>query len=257
MTLYNVGQLSSTPKLYNDLTVTKSESSDVFKFEIAETQNINLLLTEIQSANPKVKLYRDNGDGRYGSGDSLLAQSDRSGKSDDFINRRVEPGTYFVRVVRNDNSVRDSIRYDLFLSATPLYPFPPQVIPDRQVPNLLSREQNAGNLSGDVRYSGSISDNNVVDTYQFALGTGEGVDIRLRGLSSDADIQIVRDGNMNRIADSNETMAYSIVGGNSDELIPGFQQPGDYFLQVYQYYGNTPYQLEFEHYIVSPESMLV
>lgn len=251
MTLYNIGELSTTAQKYNNLTVTTSEPSDVFKFEIGEDRNINLLLTDIQNANPKVKLYRDNGDGRYGVGDQLLAESNNAGKLDDFINRQADPGTYFVRVVRDSGSA--SIRYDLLLSATSLYPFPPS-----DVPNLLSHETNLGNLSGDVTKRGSISDANVVDTYAFALGADEGVDIQLGGLTADADIRLVRDRNSNRIADFDETIDYSINGGSDNELISGFQQPGNYFLQVYQFSGNTPYTLAFDHYeVVSPEPTLV
>lgn len=244
MTLYNIGELSTTRRTFNNLTVTTSEPSDVFKFEIGEDRNINLLLTDIQNANPKVKLYRDNGDGSYGTSDQLLAESNNAGKLDDFINRQAEPGTYFARVVRD--SGRASIRYDLLLSATP-----------RSIaPNLLSYEQNLGDLSGDETIRGSISDANVVDTYGFALGADEGVNIRLRGLTADADIRIIRDDG-DRVAEPGETVAGSYAANNYNELIANFQEPGNYFLQVYQYDGETPYRLGFDHYVVSSEPTLV
>jgi hypothetical protein len=256
MSTSNLGTLTSTPRSYNDLTVTTSDPTDVYKFNITSTSSINLSLNEISwNDDADLYLYRDsNGNGSFDDGiDQEVTRSWRSNFSngapyDDMINTRANAGTYFAVVRHYASDSPDGATYDLDLSATPTQPSlssPP--------PNLLPYEVfvgHAGNLQdSDQTFNGSVGDSNTADLYYFTLGPGDHLNgIRLSGLSADADIRLIRDSNNNRIVDADEVIGSSTNGGNTEEWISGTQlQIGPtYLLQVYQYSSNTNYQLTFD-----------
>jgi hypothetical protein len=79
----------------------------------------------------------------------------------------------------------------------------------------------------------------------------EGVNLSISGLSSDADIRLIQDTNNNRIVDAGEVIRTSSNGGSSIDQISAIEQSGNYFVQVYQFSGETNYQLTFDHYTTS------
>lgn len=256
MSTFNLGTLSSTPRSYNNSTVTTSDPTDIYRFNITGTRNINLSLNEISFADDAdLYLYQDsNGNGRFDAGvDREVARSTKGNfpngvAYDDMINIQANAGTYFAVVERYAPGSSGSVTYDLDLSATPTQPLvssPP--------PNLLPYEVfvgHAGNLQdSDQTINGSVGDSDTADVYYFTLGPGDHLNgIRLSGLSADADIRLIQDNNNNRIVDPGEVIDSSAAGGNTQEWIPGDQlQIGQtYLLQVYQYSGNTNYQLTFD-----------
>ena len=119
-----------------------------------------------------------------------------------------------------------------------------------RVSNLLPDEIQVGNLFQDTNFSGSVGNSNTTDTYSFSIDSFEGVSITLSGLSSDADIRLIQDLNNNQIVDAGEVIDSSTFGGITSEVI-SLDVAGDYFLQVYQYSGETSYQLGFDHYQTS------
>lgn len=239
MANYDLGTLSSTPTSRNRYSVTPSDSTDVFEFDIYGNQNINLNLHNISpGGDADLRLYQDsNGNGRLDSGDRLVRSSIRSGNADDFINVRASTGTYFAQVSRYSGS-SSSVRYDLDLSSA-------------SPSNLLQKGVEVGNLSRDRTYQGSVGNSDTSDIYAFSLGLYEGTNIRLSGLSSDADVRVIRDANNNQIVDPGEVVGSSTRGGTLSELISGLDRSGNYFLQVYQYSGNTNYRVTFDHYTTS------
>jgi hypothetical protein len=255
MANHSLGQLSSTPVKKNDFTVTTQDPTDVFKFTIGSTSNINLSLTDIRDADPDIKLYRDNGDGVYGSGDTQVGSSTDSDINDDAINVQGTAGTYFAVVNRFSGSSATSVSYDLHASVTP-----PALT--TQPSNLLPKEVVVGDWIGlfqDQTLYGSVGDSNTSDTYHFHLlrtGGTVGFDtvssITLSGLSSDADIRLIRDSNDNRIVDPGEEISRSEASGTVNDVIQNINQGGSYFLQVYQYSGNTNYTLNFDYTYVPP-----
>jgi hypothetical protein len=225
---------------YNDQTVTSSEPNDIYKIIIPNTSNLNLLLTDLQGGDADLQLYRDsNGNGILDiATDQLLGSSYQSETSDDFINRRVSSGTYFAPVYRFSGS---SVQYDLHVSVTsPGVP-----------PKLLAKEQDLGNLSADITNSGSISNQNIVDTYFFSLDSFEGVNINLSGLTANANLRLIRDLDNDRVVDTGETIASSTNSGSVSESINSWEEAGSYFLQIYQSSGSTPYTLNLDHFTSS------
>lgn len=239
-TNYSLGTLSSTPIKRNTF-LDSTFDKDVYKFNLTGTNNINLNLRNISSGDDAdLRLYQDsNFNGIFDSGDNELSRSRNLSNNDDSINYRANSGTYFAVVesfsLGNDNR----LTYNLDSSATGT----------SQASNLLPREVKVGNLSGDRTFSNWVGNSDTTDTYAFSLDSWERVDIRLSGLSSDADIRVIRDFNGNRVVDSGEVLSVSSNAGTSSDLL-SVSGGGNYFLQVYQFSGDTSYQVTFDHSFV-------
>lgn len=247
MTLSKLGTLGSTPVINKNFDLSASEPTDVFQFKTTSGKNINLSLTHISAGdNADLRLFKDaNLNGVLDDFDRKIGLVSGEGiNHDEAINFKTSSGTFFAEVSRNPGS-SGSVSYDLALSATE----PPGTFPlSASFSNLLPREFIVGNLSHDVTRTGFIDNRNTTDVYSFTLGTFEGVNIKLDGLSSDADIRLIRDFNNNRIVDAGEEIASSTNGGITSELIPDITTAGNYFLQVTEFAGATNYNLTFDQF---------
>ncbi|MGF1936685.1 MAG: PPC domain-containing protein [Nostoc sp. ChiQUE02] len=248
MALFNLGTLGSTPVVKSNFTLSTTDPTDVFQFKITSGKNINLSLTDISAGDDAdIRLFRDaNNNGVLDNFDRISGLvSNRGSNQDDAINFKTSSGTFFAEVSRFAPGSSGTVGYDLALSATaPSGTFPLSA----SFSNLLPKEFVLGNLSGDVTRFGNISNTNTADVYSFSLGTFEGVNIKLDGLSTDADIRLIRDFNNNRIVDAGEEIASSTKSGITSELISNINLSGDYFLQVTEFSGNTNYKVTFDHF---------
>ncbi|MBD2158553.1 PPC domain-containing protein [Leptolyngbya sp. FACHB-16] len=240
---YDVGYVGIAPvSLYGE--VPSTEPTDVFEFNIAGDRNINISLHNISAEDDvDVRLFSDvNSNGIFDADDqqygALIGSFDIS-NNDEAINFRAEEGTYFAQVERFSGTGYG--QYDLDISATLT----------GSASNLLPEEIQVGDLYDDQTFFGNISDSNTSDIYSFSLDFFEGVNISLTGLSSDADIRLIQDYNGNRQVDSDEVIGSSTASGNLSELISNIDISGNYYLQVYQYSGNTGYTVNFNHYATS------
>lgn len=240
MALSNLGTIGTTPVVRNNSTLTTSDPTDVFQFQIGSTKNINLTVTDIIGGDPELLLFRDNGNGIFDANDQSVDLSARSLDREESINNRENAGTYFAQVIRRAGS-SGTVSYDFAVSATT-----PNSTSDFS--NLLPKEVELGNLSVDVTRSGSVGDFDTADVYSFSLGLFEGVNITLDRLLADADMRLIRDSNNNRIVDAGEEVARSTRGGTTSDVISNITASGDYFLQVNQFSGQTGYTLTFDHF---------
>jgi hypothetical protein len=245
---YDVGNLGVTPISRNGYNVSANDPIDVFEFDVIGTSNINLNLHDISAGDDvDLRLYRDvNSNGLFDANDrqfGLLASSRRGGNNDDAINYQATSGTYFAEAERYAFGSVGTANYSLDFSSTPT-----TGPTSGRASNLLAEEVRVGNLSGDRLLTGNINNSNTSDVYSFSLGFYEAANIRLTGLSADADIRLIRDANGNQQVDAGEVLQTSIRGGSLSEQISNIHQSGDYYLQVYQYSGNTNYNLTFDHY---------
>jgi hypothetical protein len=252
-TNYSIGNLTSTPSS-NSTFLSDYYTDDVYSFNISNTSSINLNLHNISAGDDAdLYLYADsNHNGVFDAGDQQLQYSRLSSNRDDSINYLASAGTYFARVERYAPGSSGQLDYTLDLSATQSQPYQAQTQP----PNLLPTETQV-NLTFPLHpttttFSGRVGGSNTVDTYAFSLldlgSNYTAVSFSLTGLSSDADIRVIRDSNHNRIVDSGEVIASSNNGGITSESIPeifSYGNTSDLFVQVYQYSGETNYQLNF------------
>lgn len=244
---YSVGTIDSTPEQRSNHLKQGTYENDVYKFDISGTRNINLSLHDITAGfDADLYLYRDsNSNGVIDATDTLIQRPYLGGHADEAINVRAGTGTYFARVNFYSGGSGANLNYDLDISATPI----------SQPSNLLPREVDVGRLfsggGGPQSFTDWVGDTDTVDTYAFSLpgGVASGsihlVNIQLDNLSNDADIRLIEDINSNGIVDAGEVFDFSKNGGIAPESMTVGLTGGDYFLQVYQFSGDTNYQLTF------------
>ena len=244
-----VGTLNKNPVQITYPLIKKQFENDIFKFDITGTSNINLSLNNISVGDDAdLYLYRDsNRNGILDNGDILVQSSKRRGDVDETINvGKQSKGIYFARVAYFNGGSDNIVDYDLDLSAQDIGPS-----------NVIGVDVNLGNLNGDVTRHGLLDSSNTVNTYEFNLDFFEVVNIKLFGLSADADIRLIQDSNNDGVVQANEVVAYSTNKGSSNESIflgidalLGIDLSGTYQLQVYQHSGNTNYTVNFDHFLL-------
>lgn len=224
--------------------VSESDPTDVFAFSLDSTQNLNLALTKISTGDDAdINLYRDvDGNGLLDSSiDSFITRSIRSSNLDEAINLQGQSGNYLAEVVRYAPGSVGSVRYNFSLSATPNGP-------TTSPSNLLPTEVNVGDLSNNAQtFYDWVGNMDTADVYRFSLSFatyGYNFSLDLTGLSNDADVRLIQDLNNNGIVDGGEELTRSQLGSNASESIHQVLYQGNYFVQVYQYSGDTSYQLD-------------
>ncbi len=111
--------------------------------------------------------------------------------------------------------------------------------------NLLSPEIDLGTLgNAAVNLKGSVGDTDTVNVYRFNLNTAGSLSLSLLDLRADADFRLIQDVNDNGVVDPGEEIERSENRGSRNETIgiPSLAA-GTYFVQVYQYSGDTNYTL--------------
>jgi hypothetical protein len=215
----NLGTLNGTETLRDF--VGSNDPNDYYTFNLTGTTNFNLSLTGL-NADADVQLLNSAG--------TIIDSSTWGSNHDESINRTLDAGNYYIQVLQ----YRGDTNYSLNLSTTSQY----------QASNLIPGENEIGNLSGTRNFSGSVGSTNTADVYHFNLGTASDFSLSLTGLSADGDVRLIRDANGNGIVDAADEMTRSAVGGTANESINlSSLAAGDYFAQVYQYSGNTSYNL--------------
>jgi hypothetical protein len=226
-TAFNVGALTAIPKEFADAVGT-SDAYDYYRLSLNVRSQLNLALTG-STAGGDADLYLFNSTGQ------LLNGSYQNG-SDEAVNQTLNAGTYYVRVTK---FIGDT-DYILRLSATP-------ASPTSTPSNLLPTEVDLGSLSAfPVLRTGTVDDLDTVDVYRFSVGTASNFSVSLTGLTADLDLRLFQDKNGNGIVDAGEELARSQLSDTTAESIRQTLAAGNYFLQVYQYSGESSYTLNLE-----------
>ena len=225
-TFTNLGTLGSTSQVVAD-EVYDPFPNRTYQFSLSQASNINLVLHN-NTGDADLSLYADtNNNGRLDSTDRLVKTSSRSGYQDDFINSANQAaGTYFAQVKNYNGS---DVSFKLGLQAKPV-----------KTPSDLIGLVAGSN--GGARYTGAVGDTATARFYSFSTEAG-GVDINLTGLTADADIRLIQDRNNNGIVDPGEVLKSSGALGTGSESIHANLARGGYAVEVYQYTGNTSYNL--------------
>src|SRR5919199_1980599 len=239
---FNLGPLSSdgTPKSEFH-SVSSQKPTDVFSFSLDNSGNINRARRGF-TADADVKLYRFedlNGNGVYDDQNEqvLIGESSRGDTKEEAINIANQPAGYYWAEVSSYRGVNNTA-YDLRLSTTPF----------QQPSNLLPVEKEVGALTSTQTFTDAeersefgLSNNDTSDIYHFVVNTAGNFSFSLTGLTADADIRLIQDSNGNRVVEPNltfpsdEVLEVSRQSGTTDDSITQFLNPGDYYVQVYQY----------------------
>lgn len=204
-----LGTIGATPTNVSGF-VGNSDTQDFTRFTIARPSDFRLQLTGM-TADADVQLRDAQG--------MIVAGSQRADAQSEEIARVLEAGTYFVRVYQYSGDTN----YTLTLSA---------VASD----NSMATARDLGTISATpTTVHDFVGSSDTQDFFRFTLNQTRSVSLQLSGLSNDADVQIL-DAQGRIIATSNR-------GGIVTELINVTLTAGTYFVRVYQYSGDTNYDL--------------
>jgi hypothetical protein len=249
MAFRNLGNVGAVPQIRKSFSVSSFDTTDVFAFTVQDARSINVAVTNVagpgltptSGSGLSLNLYRDNGNGVLDGADELIRTSSRVGNNDELIGIQQPTGIYFAEVARNRVET-NAVLYDFAVSATRFEP-----------PNLFaSNRGNLGNLFRDETDIGFVSDNRTTHNTEFFLGSDDGVNIRLTGLSGNANMRLIKDLDFDQVIDTNEVIRTSSNSGTSSESILNVQGRGNYLLQIHQPFAGVKAdgQLTFDHFSV-------
>ncbi|MDM3847921.1 MAG: putative Ig domain-containing protein, partial [Aphanizomenon gracile PMC638.10] len=191
---------------------------DYYKFTLAENSTVNLNLSGLsQDANLYLYLRSSNG--------NVIQQSTLPNNVDENISQNLKAGSYYLQV-RDGGSVNGT-NYKLDASAISLGAFPVD-----NAGQTIDNAKDLGVLKSEVTsstdfigsFNGLASDFD--DYYKFTLAENSTVNLKLSGLSQDANLDLyLRSSNGNRIQQST-------LPNNVDENISQNLKAGSYYLQV-------------------------
>jgi serine protease len=143
-----------------------------------------------------------------------------------------EPLTLSTNLHTFDGGLDNPLLADTRLSGASLVS--PPVTPDPG--NNLSQAYNVGTLNGTSTFSDFVGSTDTNDYYQFDLSASGSLNLVLNGLSADADLQV-----FNSVG---TLVGGSYFGGSLAESVDlSGLTAGTYYVRVYQYSGNTNYNL--------------
>jgi Calpain family cysteine protease/Bacterial pre-peptidase C-terminal domain len=183
--------------------VGSSDPNDYYRFSVNDISSLNLRLNNL-GANADIQLLDRNG--------TLIQESTSTGITAESLNRTLEAGTYYVRVLPN---AEVNTNYSLNLKA--------KIVDNAG--NTLNNARNIGTLSGTKSFSDGVSSADVDDYYRFTLNNTNNFSLNLSGLSANADIQLL-DTNGNVIQRSSNI-------SNSNDTLSTTLNSGTYYVRVY------------------------
>ena len=228
-TATDLGTLSGTLEIQGSVDFS-NDFEDFYRINLGETSSLSVTLDGM-SSDADVQVLRDvNNDGRFDSRD-IIDGSFNGGTNPESINLEgLGSGTYLIRVSKFNS---DSTNYDLTLTATA------GAGRERESNETLDTANDledilGGTIRGHRVIEGSV--NSTDDSNDFYSFTSSGINrlnLSLSGLSSDANLRLIRDFNNNGRVDENEIAASSLNAGTAPERINNqILFSGRYFIQV-------------------------
>ncbi|MDB9457784.1 pre-peptidase C-terminal domain-containing protein, partial [Dolichospermum circinale CS-545/17] len=211
------------------------DSNDYYRFTLSSTSDLSIEVTGLSNGDLFAELGQDKNNDGILDFDETIASSDEKGDTSEGISRTgLAAGEYILHLGVNSGNTN----YDLKLSA------PPANIPPDKAGNTPSTAFDIGSLNAVASFSDFVGNVDPEDFYQFTLGDVKGLKIELNGLSGDADVELAQDTNNNGVIDSNEIISMSELQGSDAEFIHvSALAAGNYLVRVYQYDGDTNYNL--------------
>ncbi|MDB9466544.1 DUF4114 domain-containing protein [Dolichospermum circinale] len=211
------------------------DSNDYYRFTLSSTSDLSIEVTGLSNGDLFAELGQDKNNDGILDFDETIASSDEEGDTSEGISRTgLAAGEYILHLGVNSGNTN----YDLKLSA------PPANIPPDKAGNTPSTAFDIGSLNAVASFSDFVGNVDPEDFYQFTLGDVKGLKIELNGLSGDADVELAQDTNNNGVIDSNEIISMSELQGSDAEFIHvSALAAGNYLVRVYQYDGDTNYNL--------------
>ncbi|MBD1850309.1 PPC domain-containing protein [Leptolyngbya sp. FACHB-711] len=215
-TANNLGNLSGRAELTWNGSIGGSTTDQYFRMNLSRSLRFRLTLSQL-SANADLSIVRQNGDS--------VARSLRGDRQDERIEGNLRAGTYFIRVSAGTTSTN----YTLKLKGSGFA---------SDAGNTTLSALDAGNISRLQRsYQGRVDSKDNADVYKFSLSEAGQVALNLKGLSEDADIQL--------LSSTGAELGRSGSDGQTEETIQQQLNVGSYFVRV------TPFDSDRANYTLS------
>ncbi len=218
-------------------TINNNNTSDTYHFDNPFVSgNYRLNLTGLTS-DVDIRVVRDaNQNGIVDLGD-IISRSIRGGSSNEtIVLEGLGTGEYFIQIYQGSPS--SSTNYTFSINNQPgigLSTEPDDNIDQAyNVSTLNGSRHFNGSLSGRSNFNGSVSGDSE-DFYRFTLGTTSDFSLSLTGMTSNANVEVIRDANDNGRIDVGEVISLATSFGISPEaiLMQGLGA-GNYIVRVYQ-----------------------
>ncbi|MEO1592838.1 MAG: S8 family serine peptidase, partial [Cyanobacteria bacterium J06632_22] len=212
-------------------TLNGSDTQDWFRFQLDTRRDISLDLFNLSSDADLYLVQDRNGNSRI-EDNEILDYSVASGTQSDHVHLNGQAaGTYYA-VVNRYSSQDTGYRLNLTTDAAG---------------ETLSSAYNFSQLTDARQITDFVGSDDRLDYYRFTLANNSDVNLRLSNLSSDADLRVIHDSNVNGTVDAGEVIAASLRSRDLSEAIAlDNLAAGEYFVEVSQYSGDTNYQLDLE-----------
>ncbi|NJK69950.1 MAG: S8 family serine peptidase [Microcoleus sp. SU_5_3] len=107
--------------------------------------------------------------------------------------------------------------------------------------NSISTARNlVGVQNGSINLTEFVGTGDTNDFYRFEIDTKSNFNLRLDGLSADADVDLIQDRNRNGVVDYGEYVDYSLESGTvPDAIYVSNLAPGTYYVRVYSFSNNS------------------
>jgi hypothetical protein len=207
----DAGTLNGVKRTFEQRVGGRSDRQDFYQIDLESRGQINLALRGLRR-DADLILLDDAG--------NEVARSATNGRSDEKIQQTLNAGTYFVQV----SPFSSRVKYTLSMAADGSGAAVPTETPQSSATFSQSGQVSAAKSSNFYRFS----------TNQSGVFTAD-----LTGLTGDADVRLIRDGNGNGAIDQGEVLAWQWERGTESESIRKFIGAGNYLLQVMSYNNQT------------------
>ncbi|BAY22674.1 YD repeat-containing protein [Calothrix sp. NIES-2100] len=228
-TAKNIGTITTNQTFSDfvgDFNGIAQDDYDYYRLQLTQNSTLNLSLSGLSS---DANLYLYNSNGGYITGTSA------TGTANENINYNLLPGTYYALVQKSGTG---NTTYNFQVGATSLGATPADLAGNnldtaREITNITTTAQSFSDFVGD--FYGLYQDN--YDYYRLELAGNTKVDLKLSGLSADA--------NLNLYTIAGNYITGSSGAGISEENISRNLAGGTYFVRVDKYgAGATNYNLQ-------------
>lgn len=212
--------------------INRSDTIDSYRFTLTDASVVDIELKDLSADADVYVISDENSDGRA-TFEEIIAQSVLSGSEAETISTALTAGEYFIQVERFSGDTAYT------LSAVAVAELP--VDPAGQD---FATAQDLGVITTPVTITESVGGLDSDDFYRFRVEQPAALTATLADLTSDLDIYLLQDTNGNGQPDDTDRLAASVNGGTDSEDISLGVLPGDYFLHVSAYEGESPYRLD-------------
>jgi hypothetical protein len=206
---------------------------DYYRIHIQNPSSLNLSLEGI-GGDADLSLIQDLNQNGFVEYNEIIDVSYSFTNSEQINITNLSPGFYYVRVSQWSGATN----YTLSLTTNPITP----TLPDF-AGNNLPTARFIGGLETPQTFSDFVSNGDPIDFYRFDLAADSNLNLNLDQLTADADVAVIRDINGDGLYNYTEILQTSTNSGIAPETLSANLIAGSYYVAVFQYEGDTPYNL--------------